>query len=134
MIQTLHKAGIPVPEIIKLPDGRDYLTHNGTMYVLTTKLNGKNIVNLNECDDIWFFEFGRILVKLHIAFGECEKNISYWNNSMLEEMKEWVSRNLQEFKLEYLKQEDIKNSIDELSEFYDDLPKQLIHRDVHLGN
>ena len=126
MIQTLHKAGIPVPEIIKLPDGRDYLIHNGTMYVLTTKLNGKNIVNLNECDDIWFFEFGRILVKLHIAFGECEKNISYWNNSMLEEMKEWVSRNLQEFKLEYLKQEDIKNSIDELSEFYDDLPKQLI--------
>jgi len=134
MMKTLHEAGIPVPEIIKLPDGRDYLIHNSAMYILTTKLNGKNIVNLNECDDIWFFEFGAILAKLHIAFQECAKSISYWNNSMLEEMQGWVSRNLLELKPEYLEPEDIKNSIDELSEIYDDLPKQLIHRDVHLGN
>jgi Ser/Thr protein kinase RdoA (MazF antagonist) len=134
MMKTLHEAGIPVPKIMKLPDGRDYLTYNGIMYVLTTKLNGKNIVNLNECDDIWFFEFGRILGKLHLAFQECAKSISYWNSSMLEEMQGWVRSNLLEFKPEYLKPEDIKNSIDELSELYDDLPKQLIHRDVHLGN
>lgn len=134
MMKTLHEAGIPVPEIIKLPDGRDYLIHNSAMYILTTKLNGKNIVNLNKCDDIWFFEFGAILAKLHIAFQECAKSISYWNNSMLEEMQGWVSRNLLKLKPEYLEPEDIKNSIDELSEIYDDLPKQLIHRDVHLGN
>jgi Ser/Thr protein kinase RdoA (MazF antagonist) len=134
MMKTLHEAGIPVPKIIKLPDKRNYLTHNGMMYVLTTKLDGKNIVNLNECDDIWFFEFGKILGKLHIAFLECAKSISYWNNSMPEEMQGWVSENLLEFKPEYLKQEDIKNSIDELSALYDELPKQLIHRDVHLGN
>ncbi|SHO48605.1 phosphotransferase [Anaerocolumna xylanovorans] len=134
MMQTLYEAGIPVPKIIKLPDGRDYSENGKEFYILTTKLKGKNIVNLNECDDRWFFEFGTILAKLHIAFQTCEEHISCWNGSILEEMNGWVSENFSKFKVEYLEMNDIKDSINELAEVYDDLPKQLIHRDVHLGN
>lgn len=104
------------------------------MYVLTTKLKGKNIVNLNECNNKWFFDLGTIIAKLHVAFQECAEKISYWNNSMLEEMCGWVSRDLLKFKPDYLEQDEIKNSIEELAQVYEDLPKQLIHRDVHLGN
>ncbi|MGN6711511.1 CD3324 family protein [Anaerocolumna jejuensis] len=134
MMRTLYEAGIPVPKIIQLPDQQDYLERNNKLYVLTAKLKGKNIVKLKECDSRWFFEFGILLAKLHIAFQECEKNISFWNNSMLEEMNGWVNRDLHKFNPDYLKQDDIKASIDELAQIYDELPKQLIHRDVHLGN
>ncbi|SHJ77897.1 Putative homoserine kinase type II (protein kinase fold) [Anaerocolumna jejuensis DSM 15929] len=134
MMRTLYEAGIPVPKIIQLPDQQDYLERNNKLYVLTAKLKGRNIVKLQECDSRWFFEFGILLAKLHIAFQECEKKISFWNNSMLEEMNGWVNRDLHKFNPDYLKQDDIKASIDELAQIYDELPKQLIHRDVHLGN
>lgn len=134
MMQTLNKVGIPVPQIKTLPNQKEYLEREGRFYLLTTRLKGKNIVSAQVCDDKWFYEFGTILAKLHIGFLECEKNISYWNNSMLEEMKGWVSRDLHKYNREYLKWEDVENAIHELTQVYEDLPKQLIHRDVHLGN
>lgn len=134
MMKSLYEAGIPVPEIAKLQDGREYLESNRRYYVLTSKLDGKNIIHIKDCGDEWFFMFGTILAKLHLAFQECEKNISYWNNSMLEEMEGWVNRNLLKFRPEYLEQEEINTSIKELAQVYEELPRQLIHRDVHLGN
>ncbi len=134
MMKKLHESGIPVPEIIKLPNNQDYLLHDEKMYMLTTKLSGTNIVDIIKCNDEWFYEFGKILARLHIAFKEIEKNISYWNNNLLEEMNGWVNGNLQKFHPEYLKQEDINTTIDELMQVSDKLPNQLIHRDVHLGN
>lgn len=134
MMQTLYKTGIPVPRVIALDDGRDYLEREKSFYLLTTKLKGKNIVRLNEYDNKWFYNFGTILAELHLGFLECEKNISYWNNSMLEEMKGWVKRDLYKYNQTYLDWKDIEKSIGELEEIYEDLPKQLIHRDVYLGN
>lgn len=134
IMKILYKAGIPVPKIIQLPNGEDYFKQNNKMYILTTKLKGKNIVNINQCDEKWFFDFGTILAKLHIAFIECKEKISFWKNSLLEEMNGWVSRYLCKFHPEYLHQNDIDESIYELTQVYNDLPKQLIHRDVHLGN
>lgn len=134
MMQTLHNVGIPVPEIMLLPDGREFMEWKGAYYLLTSKLKGKNIVNLGFCEDKWFFEFGTILAKLHLGFLECEKHMSYWNNSMLEEMKGWVLRDLHKYNREYLNWEAIEVSIQELDQVYEGLPKQLIHRDVHLGN
>ncbi|MGM9973067.1 MAG: CD3324 family protein, partial [Clostridiaceae bacterium] len=134
MMKILYKEGIPVSKPFKLPKGDDYYEENGRMYVLTTKLKGKNIVDISQCDDQWFFDFGTILARLHIAFKACEEKISYWKNSMLEEMNGWVSSSLNKFHPEYLCEGDIKNSIFQLSQVYNHLPKQLIHRDVHLGN
>jgi len=134
MLKILNKTGIPVPEIVPLPGGEEYFVQNGKMYMLTTKLKGKNIVNVKHCNETWFFNFGTILARLHIAFRECEKTISYWNNSLLEEMNGWVSRNLKQFRPVYLDQNEAKKAVSELSQVYHELPKQLIHRDVHLGN
>jgi len=134
MYKILHEAGIPVPEICLLTDGKEFYKKNDKMYMLTTKLKGKNIVNINQLDESWFFDFGQILAKLHIAFKECEKTISFWNNSFLEEMEGWVTRNLKKFAPEYLSANETEKAIFQLSEVYQELPKQLIHRDVHLGN
>lgn len=134
MMRTLKEEGIPVPGIIRLPDGRDYLESEGKLYVLTTKLQGSNIVDLKGYKEDWFYEFGRILANLHLAFLKCESKISYWNNSMIEEMRGWVSRDLLKFNPDYLTQDEIKETVDELADVYEELPKQLIHRDVNLGN
>lgn len=75
IINTLREEQIPVPRIVKLKNGLEFISHNKKHYVLTTKLEGKNIVNINECGDEWFVEFGCILAKLHLAFLKCEKKI-----------------------------------------------------------
>ncbi len=134
IMKVLHEAGIPVPELVKLPNQQEYLLHNDKQYILTTKLRGKNIVDLKECDNQLYFEFGRSIAKLHVAFLECAEKINYWNNSMLEEMTGWVSQNLKKYEPNFVDQNEVKASIEELSSVYEDLPKQLIHRDVHLGN
>lgn len=134
MHKTLREAGVTVPEICPLADGKEFYVKNDKMYLLTTKLKGKNIIDIDQLEEDWFYNFGRILAKLHIAFRECEKTISFWNNSLLEEMEGWVTRNLDEFAPEYLPENEIKESIRQLSEVYRELPKQLIHRDVYLGN
>lgn len=133
MHKILHAAGVPVAKVCPLPNGKEFYEKNNKMYLLTTKLKGKNIVNV-DLDESWFYHFGEILAKLHVAFKECEKVISFWNNSLLEEMEGWVTRELDKFALEYLSQDEIEETIHQLSEVYQELPKQLIHRDVHLGN
>ena len=134
MHKILREAGVLVPEVCPLANGKEFYQKNDKMYMLTTKLKGKNIVAMDQLDESWFFDFGQILAKLHAAFRECEKLMSFWNNSLLEEMQGWVTRNLDEFAPEYLATNEIKESIRQLSEIYGELPKQLIHRDVHLGN
>ncbi|MBI9014804.1 MAG: phosphotransferase [Clostridiales bacterium] len=134
MIKTLYKANIPVPEVISLPSGEDYYTSSDKQYMLTTQLKGKNNIDLNQCDADWFYRFGTIIGELHLAFRECQKDMSFWNNSMLEEMKGWVSKTIVEFKPKYLAKKDVDESIDQLSRVFHILPKQLIHRDIHLGN
>ena len=103
-------------------------------WILTTKLKGSNIVNMASCDKEWFVQMGRIIANLHKAFNKCEDEIEYWNNSLLGEMESWVSDNLFKKELDYISREDIVNTIDELKKVDKELPRNLIHRDVHLGN
>jgi Ser/Thr protein kinase RdoA (MazF antagonist) len=116
--KELFKAGVPVPEIHQTADGKEFYEINDKMYLLTKKLKGKNIVNNNQLDEAWFYHFGEILARLHIAFLECEKTMSFWNNSLLEEMTGWVSRNLDQFAPEYLAGEEVQKAIDQLSQVY----------------
>lgn len=134
MFKTLFDEGIPVPQIIQTTAGEDYYELDDKQYLLTTRLKGHTNHSVNMFDEEWFYKFGLILGKLHLGFQQCEKKVSFWNNSLLEEMNGWVRETLLELRPEYITVEDIENSIDELDQVYQDLPKQLIHRDVSLGN
>ena len=134
MFKILHKEGIPVPVLCPLPGGKEFYEKHDKMYLLTSKIKGNSIVNISQCDEAWFFQFGTILAKLHLTFRKCEVTLRVWNNSLLEEMKGWVSANLKKFSPEYISGDEIEKAIMQLSQDYQDLPKQLIHRDVHLGN
>jgi Ser/Thr protein kinase RdoA (MazF antagonist) len=133
MLKALEKEQVPVPQIAKTVDEKDYVEEN-QYWLLTTKLKGSNIVNMSRCNDEWFVQMGKILGELHQAFGRCENEIEYWNNSLLGEMESWVSDNLKKKKLDYLEQKDVDEAIEELRTIDEELPRNLIHRDVHLGN
>lgn len=132
-MRTLLGAGVPVPEIIALPNGKDCVEKDDGYYMLTTKLQGR-AVKRSEYNDSWFFSFGTILAKLHIAFLKCENTLHYWDNSLLEEMNGWVKKNIAKYNIDDLNENDVQAAVEELASFYEDLPRQLIHRDVHLGN
>lgn len=134
VLSVLYAENVPVPKIINTNDGKMYYDNEGEYCVLTEKLQGSNIVNVNKCDEQWFFNMGRIIAKLHIAFDACENKIQYWNNSLLGEMESWIKKNIEETNDEYISVDELDSVIYELKKVDDKLSRGLIHRDVHLGN
>lgn len=133
MFRMLLQEGVPVPQIVPLTD-MGYYEDQNKLYLMTTQLKGKAVTDISALDERWFLNFGRVLAKLHMAFHVCQETMSYWHNSLLEEMKGWVSDQLKENDGHQVQPNEIKETIMHLEKYYHLLPKQLIHRDVHLGN
>ena len=77
---------------------------------------------------------GCAIARLHTAFMKCEKEIEFWDNSLLIEMKGWVWEILANNEWKILSEEEYAKTVELLESVYEHLPKQLIHRDVHFGN
>ena len=111
-----------------------YLKDKENYWLLTNKLKGCNIVNVNKCNEQWFFKMGKIIARLHLAFDECEGKIKCWNNSLLGEMESWIRKNIYEYDKKIIDKNEFEDIIKELRLVDKDLSYGLIHRDVHLGN
>lgn len=121
----------PIPTL----GGQDYIEHGGKYYLLMTKLSGTHIQDVYQSDySNITYETGKIVAQLHIAFLSCEQKITFWNNSLLDEMNGWICNTLRENQYRYLTEEDFDISVRELADCYNGLPRQLIHRDIHFGN
>ena len=77
---------------------------------------------------------GHAIARLHRAFTKCEKEVEFWNNSLLDEMKGWILETLTNNQWNIIQETEYSKAVDLLESVYDCLPKQLIHRDVHFGN
>ena len=77
---------------------------------------------------------GEIIADLHVAFKKCEDTELFWNNSLLDEMNGWVKSGFEASNWKYISKEEYNKTVSQLAMVYDDLPVQLIHRDVHFGN
>ena len=121
-------------EYIKNSNNEKYLKDKENYWLLTTKLKGCNIVNVNKCNEQWFFKMGEIIARLHLAFDECEGKIKCWNNSLLGEMESWIRKNIYEYDKKIIDKNEFEDIIKELRLVDKDLSYGLIHRDVHLGN
>ncbi len=113
---------------------KKYLKDKENYWLLTNKLKGCNIVNVNKCNEQWFFKMGKIIARLHLAFDECEGKIKCWNNSLLGEMESWIRKNIYEYDKKIIDKNEFEDIIKELRLVDKDLSYGLIHRDVHLGN
>lgn len=133
ILQILSEMNIPVGEIVPTKSNERYAVHDDIFCFLSKKLPGKNIVQIDDVEKV-ALKMGEIIADLHIAFQKCESEGVFWNNSLLDEMNGWVKNNLEKNHWSYIDKETYEETLSRLESVYDQLPVQLIHRDVHFGN
>lgn len=133
LISTLSGMGIPVGNLINTCQDRSYTKDASNYYILTRRLKGATIVSNNQLEKL-SNQMGRIIAELHEAFLECEKQEDFWENSLLHEMKGWIRDTLEKNEWAIVDRSLFEDTLLNLEKWYDTLPVQLIHRDVHFGN
>lgn len=132
ILTILGGCNIPVAEILSTKTGEKYVAQGGRYFLATRKLPGSNIVDLR--DEAAVRRMGAAMARLHQAFLRCEKELDFWDNSLLKEMQGWIRENLEKDEWQIVGKEEYQKTVESLGRMYDDLPRQLIHRDVHFGN
>lgn len=130
--EILLDCNIPVAETILTKAGEKYIEYKNSYFFMSKKLQGSNISNIKNKAMAW--KMGCAIAQLHMAFVQCEREIEFWDNSLLKEMKGWVRENLTYNEWKIVNEEEYSKTVRLLENAYDYLPKQLIHRDVHFGN
>jgi len=133
ILQILDNMDIPVGKIVPTKDMEQYISCDDLFCFLSRKLPGSNIVRIGN-DGNLAYTMGEIIADLHMAFKKCEDTEVFWNNSLRDEMNGWVKNNLEANDWKYISKEEYEKIVSQLEMVYDNLPVQLIHRDVHFGN
>lgn len=131
ILEMLRRHGAPVAKIVKTKD-KCYAEMDGKYWLTTKKLPGGNITDIRDRD--MGYKMGRTIAELHIVLQKCEKEMTFWNNSLLEEMNGWIKNVLSADEWKLVSEREYMEVVNRLDSVYDKLPKQLIHRDVHFGN
>lgn len=129
---VLSEYGIPVAEVIPTKENKQYVEFGKQYYLMTKKLPGSNLTNI--CDLEMAYQIGKVIGKLHFALKNCEERAGFSSKSLLEEVKGYVRSNLEKDEWAIINQDEYIKVTEDLEKLYEYLPKQLIHRDVHLGN
>ena len=130
--EILLDCSIPVAKILLTKAGETYVEHSNAYFLISQKLHGNNISNIK--DKAITLEMGRSIARLHKAFLKCQSAVEFWDNSLLAELKGWIRENLANNEWKILNEQEYSGTVELLESIYDCLPRQLIHRDVHLGN
>ena len=133
VLSILESMNIPVGRVIAASDGKQYVSEGGFFYFLSKKLSGSNLMRIVNVKDL-ALQMGEIIANLHTALKKCENASVFWNNHLLNEMNGWVKRNFEESNWNYISKEAYENIVSQLTGVSDELPIQLIHRDIHFGN
>ena len=133
ILQILSEMNIPVAEIVLTEDQERYVECDNVFCFLSKRLPGKKIGQIGDVKKA-AMKMGEIIADLHIAFRRCESEDVFWTNSLLDEMHGWVKDNLEKNHWNYIGREAYEETVSQLEGVYDQLPMQLIHRDVHFGN
>jgi Ser/Thr protein kinase RdoA (MazF antagonist) len=135
LIKVLAAYDIPVASIIKTLDGADYISQDKSYYFLSNKINGEHINNIygEDYKDLSLL-IGQVIGKLHIGFQKCQDILPCRNNNFYDEITGWVLNTIREKDVTTIPQNILNECISELEAIYPKLPRQLIHRDIHLGN
>ena len=132
ILTILSECTIPVAKIVLTAAEEKYAKCQNAYFFLSKKIQGNNISD--KKDETMAWKMGYAIARLHMAFLKCEKEIEFWDNSLLKEMKGWIRETLTESDWQIIDRTEYSETVERLENVYDFLPKQLIHRDVHFGN
>lgn len=133
MLRLLNERNIPVAQVIPANDGAEYVFADDAFYFLSKKLPGDKIRRIDSNSPL-ARSMGEIIANLHTAFQKCEPHNTFGDNSLLEEMNGWVKENMEKNCWQRISKEEYEQVVSQLAALYDQLPVQLIHRDIHFGN
>ena len=131
----LRTEGIPAAETISSLTGEEIVEKNGFWYFLTRRLPGNHLGSIYEYDYREVsLHCGELLSKLHKALLHCQPQIDCWENSLSDEMNGWIRKYFVENPRRFVPHSQVEQLCGEIRNYRGVLPRQLIHRDVHLGN
>lgn len=135
IIKALSEQKIPVAEVIQTFKGEDYILEGNTYFFLSRKITGEHINDIYAHNhEEMAYIIGRVIGQLHLAFRACQDRIPFYDNNFYEEINGWVLKTLQQKNIAYVPEELLRDCVSKLEKLYRELPRQLIHRDIHLGN
>ena len=138
LLSSLSKVGTPFAVPIRTVDGTSYISNEGKIFCLYPKLPGKNIIeHYADKATARAKAFGRAIGFLHSCFLKCDSFSGFREMNLIEQIQEWAIPCIRESRavddggtIERILRE-VKQEIGPL---YSELPKQLIHRDLHPSN
>ena len=138
LLSKLSNAGAPVAVPVRLINGEHFLLVNERTYCLYPKLPGKVVEEHYAGSALERARsFGKAIAFLHSCLLMCENIGDIPELKLIEQIQEWAIpciRKNGEIVDGYTVEETWNAFEQEMVQLEDDLPKQLIHRDLHPAN
>ncbi len=133
--EQLRRFEMPVAQIVPTLSGEAFLAEGECYYLLSKILPGKHMENIYEQDNHAIAKkSGEVIARLHQALLGVQPFIECWNNSLLDEMQGWIKDVFESDHFSLVSKDAFDATVLALAETYHQLPRQLIHRDIHFGN
>lgn len=135
IIKALAEENMPVATITKTKDGLEYIIEDNNYFFLSKKIHGEHIKDIytDSYKDLSYM-IGEVIGRLHIAFQKCQEEIPCFDNNFYDEIVGWVSQTFRDKNITTVSADILEGCISQLGVIYPKLPRQLIHRDIHLEN
>ncbi len=128
----LTERKIPVRQYIMMSDG-NYLTYIDSIgYSLMTKIKGNHIDPYEKNSRETGVKLGWLIAQLHQALSEAEPPFELYNSDSMAELGGWITDEI--MKNNITVSEEVLKACLSAAPLYENLPRQIIHRDMHLQN
>lgn len=138
--KALSKLEIETTYPILTKDGKDYIIKEDRYYILTTKVDGRFLSNEELYKDNRFDtgrRYGEAIGKLHKILNEQVDNLIIDDTNLIKIALKWALPETKKIMEQWdcsLPEEFYDNYTQNLSKYYHQLPRQIIHRDLNPSN
>ena len=136
--RALAGEGIPVAVAVETKAQTNYCTIDNEYFCLYPRLTGKGLRDHFQGDYLNRAKYlGQIIGDLHRAFVKCESVIPSHESNLFNDVMNWAIPTVKEFAGKTgatMCDELIINYKSEFEDIYKELPRQIIHRDMHGEN
>ena len=128
----LIEKNLPVARFYKTTEGKDYVFFDGAYFCLMNKMNGHHLDPYSG--DIYKNGkmLGIIVAALHLALKDVEDQVQCYEAHCIRELGGWIKGEIEKNTIVFA--DGVIDDCYGFEDLYESLPRQLIHRDMHLAN